>query len=153
VAVRRIVDESVQLLGLELRRQGIELAIECEEQEVLVHADPIQIEQVLLNLLRNAVEALDQRPDGPRKITVRAGPAGPQAEFSVADTGPGLPEIGSGKLFEPFVTTKPGGLGMGLAISRGIIEAHGGRLWAERNAEGGATFSFTIPRWTEGADV
>lgn len=153
VAVRRIVDESVQLLGLEFHRQGIELVIDCEQADLQVHADRIQIEQVLLNLLLNAVESLDRRADGPRKIAVRVRAIGPDAEFSVADTGPGLPEVGSGKLFEPFVTTKPGGLGMGLAISRGIVEAHGGRLWAENNDDGGATFAFTLLRWTEQGDV
>ncbi len=118
-------------------------------------ADRIQIEQVLFNLMRNALEAMG---DGEatasggagvppyRELVVAAGAADPgTVEVTVADTGPGLaPEV-AGRLFEPFVSTKPGGMGVGLAICRTIVEAHGGRLWAEPKPGGGAVFRFTLP--------
>jgi two-component system sensor kinase FixL len=106
--------------------------------------DPIQIEQVLLNLLLNAIDAA---PGSERARAVHVG-ARREAEgvmVSVSDTGSGIdPEIEQ-KLFEPFFTTKPNGLGMGLVISRSIVEAHGGRIWVESAVEGGARFCFTLP--------
>ncbi len=111
--------------------------------------DRIQIQQVMLNLMRNALDAMMSEADGTpgrRTLTVEARPAGPDAvEVGVADTGPGLaPEVAD-CLFTPFVSTKKGGMGMGLVICRSIIEAHGGRLWAEPNPGRGTVFRFTLP--------
>lgn len=116
-----------------------------------VLVDRIQIQQVLLNLIRNAIEAMVQGrnaegPPRPHELSVTAEPAGSDwVEVAVADTGPGLaPEL-TGRLFDSFVSSKPGGMGVGLGICRSIIEAHGGRLWAESNPCGGAVFRFTLP--------
>lgn len=107
-----------------------------------VLADKIQVQQVILNLIRNAIEAM-QAADK-RELTVTTAERDGMAEIAVADTGPGIaPEI-KAQLFQPFVTTKPNGMGVGLSISRGIIEAHGGRLWAEGNPGGGAVFRMTL---------
>jgi len=98
-----------------------------------------------VNLLRNAYEAMDDGRVTRRQVIIRTGCVGGMAEVSVADTGPGLPADPDLRIFEAFVTTKPEGLGMGLAISVTIVEAHGGRVWAEGNGEGGTTFHFTLP--------
>jgi two-component system sensor kinase FixL len=125
------------------------------EYDVVVHlraapdlprviVDKIQIQQVLVNILRNAIEALASSPR--RKIVVEAarGDEG-YVVVSVTDTGPGLAQSVADRLFQPFVTTKPHGMGVGLSLCRAIIEAHNGRLWAEQNPEGGAIFRFAIP--------
>jgi signal transduction histidine kinase len=107
--------------------------------------DKVQIEQVVFNLVRNAIEAMENTNRG--ALTVTTKPAlGNMVEVSIADTGPGLPLDIRAKLFEPFVTTKASGLGIGLSICRVIIEAHGGRLQAEDNPKGGTVFSFTLPK-------
>ena len=111
---------------------------------VTVLADKIQVQQVLLNLIRNAVEATQEmdapRPADPHAACEDAG----MVEVSVADTGTGISENIAAQLFQPFVTTKEHGMGVGLSISRTIIEAHGGRLWAEPNPGGGTVFTFTL---------
>jgi two-component system sensor kinase FixL len=106
----------------------------------------------MLNLLLNAMEALEDNPPPRRLVTVRARPVGVTVEVTVSDTGHGIPADKLLRVFEPFYTSKPNGLGMGLAISRSIIEAHGGRLWAENNEAGGATFTITLPM-AEGVDA
>lgn len=105
--------------------------------------DRVQIEQVLFNLLQNAIDAVVLRGDGPRTVTVETRSEAESVTFTVRDTGVGLanPE----QAFERFYTTKPDGLGLGLAISRSIVEAHGGRIWAESREGGGAVFAFTLP--------
>jgi len=104
------------------------------------------LQQVLLNLIMNALEALSGVDDGPREVVVRSEPdAAPGVLVTVRDSGPGLDPQRLDQLFEAFYTTKPQGLGLGLAISRRIIEAHGGRLWASANNDHGATFQFTLP--------
>ena len=112
----------------------------------LVRGDRVQLQQVLLNLLLNAFDAMKECPVNKREITVRAELGSRRmVEITVADHGTGLPGDKLDKIFQPFYTTKPNGLGMGLSISSSIIEAHGGRLWAENNADCGATFFFTVP--------
>jgi len=110
-----------------------------------VHGDPVQLQQVLLNLILNACEAMaDTRvPDRWLAVTARRAPD-TSVQFSVIDRGPGIPTDVLDRLFEPFVTTKANGLGLGLAISRTIVAAHGGRLWAENNPQGGATLHFSL---------
>ncbi len=105
--------------------------------------EKVQIQQVLLNLMRNAVEAMKDAPV--RTLTVTTTRCGQQVQVQVADSGPGLPESVQARLFQPFVTTKPDGLGVGLSICRAIIEGHGGQLTAESNAGRGAIFRFTVP--------
>lgn len=117
-----------------------------------VRGDRVQIQQVLLNLMINAMDALPEGAADEQSVVVQARYAGGgSVEISVRDTGHGIPPEKAGKLFEPFFTTKPQGMGIGLAISRTIIEAHGGKLWAENNTGGpGATFHFTLPVAEEG---
>jgi two-component system sensor kinase FixL len=106
----------------------------------------VQLQQVVLNLLINAFDAVKDAPARERKVVVRAETNGAgTVEISVRDNGIGLTSDKLAKIFQPFYTTKREGLGMGLPISRSITEAHGGRLWAENNADRGATFYFTVP--------
>jgi two-component system, LuxR family, sensor kinase FixL len=111
-----------------------------------VMGDPVQLQQVLLNLVLNATDAIHDLPSDRRKVAVQAVRCGgKEVEFAVSDLGPGIDSVRMKRLFEPFNTTKPNGLGMGLSISRTIIEAHRGRIWAENNPGYGATFRFTLP--------
>src|SRR5690606_6766479 len=115
----------------------------------LVLADRVQIQQVILNLIRNAIDAMEGAPR--RELTVSLEPWEPGCvRVSVADTGPGVdPEVAD-QLFQPFITTKRHGMGVGLSISRTIVEAHGGRIWVEPTPGGGATFHFTLSSADEG---
>jgi signal transduction histidine kinase len=108
-------------------------------------ADRIELQQVILNLVMNAVEAMSGLSNGPRELLIQSGTdESEQVVISVQDSGPGIDPENLDHLFEAFYTTKPQGLGMGLAISRSIIESHGGRLWAIPNDGPGATFQFTL---------
>ena len=118
----------------------------------LILGDRIQLQQVILNLIINAIEAMSGAGDGPRELLVGSGKHESQGVLvAVRDSGPGLDSEILDHLFTAFFTTKPQGMGMGLAISRSIIEAHGGRLWATANPHRGATFQFTLP--ADGARV
>jgi C4-dicarboxylate-specific signal transduction histidine kinase len=107
--------------------------------------EPIYLQQVLLNLLLNAVEAVSSEPPERRRVRVQTIPSDGAVEIVVSDTGHGIPPDQLGTLFEPFVTTKTEGLGVGLSIARSIVEAHGGQIAATNNRDGGATFRFTVP--------
>jgi signal transduction histidine kinase len=112
----------------------------------LIEGDPTQIQQVLVNLVSNAFDAMRQTPPGERKIEIStAGNGDDQVRLSVRDHGAGIPMEMRGRLFDQFFTTKEHGLGMGLAIVRSIVEAHGGKIDAENVADGGARFYFTLP--------
>ena len=137
-----LAQEAVQLVRSEATDRGIAIRFEAPRGLRTAWGDPIQLQQVVLNLLRNAIEAIARRPGF---VDLRVGRLGDLLRLSVADSGVGVPPALLENIFTPFFTTKPNGLGMGLSISRTIIEAHGGRLWAEANPGGGATFSFTLP--------
>jgi PAS domain S-box-containing protein len=141
-----LIDAVRNLVRAEAIQQGIEIEIAIGPDLPAVLADRIQIEQVLLNLLRNAIDAMATANAGQRSITVAARRQGSDAVLiSVTDSGPGIsPEV-AGRLFEPFVTTKATGMGMGLSISRSIIEAHGGSLRLVRAGDRGAAFAFDLP--------
>lgn len=143
--VDELVQEAVELNRAEMQHNGIELQLNLDANAPVVHGDRVQIVQVLVNLLKNACEALAVASTSNRTITVKTSVEERRVHFSVADTGSGLPQVDSGQLFEPFFTTKEHGLGMGLAVSRSIVEAAGGRMWAEPNALAGAVLHFTIP--------
>ncbi len=113
------------------------------EPQLAVDADPVQIQQVLVNLMRNAIEAMADSAE--RRLLVSAKRKGSQVEMAVSDSGPGIPAAVRPSLFEPFFSSKPSGMGIGLSICRTIVEAHGGRIAASDAPGGGATFTFTIP--------
>lgn len=144
--LNEMVLEALRLMEAEFRNAGVEPRVELEQPLPMVMADRIQIIQVVLNLLRNAVESLAAVPAEARLLVVQTKSAGAHAvEVVVADSGPGIaPEI-QAHLFKPFHTTKAQGLGLGLAISRSIIEAHDGRIWATERPAGGAELHFTLP--------
>jgi C4-dicarboxylate-specific signal transduction histidine kinase len=148
------VDEVIrQVLALargELLRHDVVLRTEQAADGRLVMGDRVQLQQVLLNLIMNAVEAMRAVTGTRRKLTVSSMLAEPGAMLvAVKDTGSGLEPSVAERMFQPFFTTKPDGLGMGLAICRSIIEAHGGRLWVSPSAEHGADVRFTVPLWAE----
>jgi len=141
-----VVRDALRLLEPESRQQTIHLALGLAPQPLPVDVDRVQIEQVVLNLLRNAVDALSAQPDGSRDLLVDTEQrASDEVTVRVRDTGVGLPELAEHDIFEPFFTTKRDGLGLGLSISRSIIQAHGGNLWALPNADRGATVGFNLP--------
>ena len=143
--VNALVGESVQVIESEARNLGVEVRQELARDLPPVVCNGVQVEQVILNLLRNALEAMQANARGVGRLTVTSELAGPAVvEVSVRDNGVGLPEP-SIDVFAPFHSTKARGLGMGLSISRSIVEAHHGEIRAIRNADGGATFSFTLP--------
>ena len=124
---------------------GVSLTLDLAPDVPLVSAQQIQIEQVILNLARNAIEALHEVDDRARRLTILTHYEGGRIQVRVRDNGPGLrPEL-SDTLFDPLVTSKPDGMGLGLSISHGIIEAHGGKLRVVAPKEGGAEFAFDLP--------
>ena len=143
---RDVVREAASLIDDEARRAGVALHLDLDPHDATVEIDAIQVEQVVLNLLRNALEAMDERSPGPHSIVVQTvTTSNGGVEVRVRDNGPGLPVDDVQQLFEAFFTTKEKSLGMGLSISQKIVEAQGGALWGAANREGGATFSFTLP--------
>jgi signal transduction histidine kinase len=118
----------------------------------LIPGDRIQLQQVILNLIINAVEAMSGPGEGSRELLISTGKAKPDGVLvAVRDSGPGLTSTNLERVFDAFYTTKPSGLGMGLSICRSIIEAHGGRLWATASKPHGATFMFTLPEHPQSA--
>jgi PAS domain S-box-containing protein len=143
--VTALIDEAAELALADPRHRGVELRIDAEAGLLPVMVDKVQIQQVLVNLLRNAFEAMEGRET--RRVTVTAAPheAGSQIAISVADTGPGLaPEVAA-SLFQPFITTKASGMGVGLSICRTLVEGQGGKMWADSEPGQGAVFHFTVP--------
>ncbi len=117
-----------------------------DRRQATVYGDKVQLQQVMFNLLLNAFDAMDGRPAKDRRVTVFITLESPLVvRVAVRDRGAGLPNDRLATIFNPFVTSKPEGLGLGLSISRTIVEMHRGRLWAENNADQGATFYFTLP--------
>lgn len=139
----QLIEEASALALLGAKELGIRVAFRFDPRVEFVLADKIQIQQVLLNLMRNAVEAMEESARRELLISTRQ-IGGEMVEISVADTGSGIEEGIAEQLFQPFVTTKRQGMGVGLSISRTIIEAHGGRLWVEPNAGGGSVFRLTL---------
>jgi C4-dicarboxylate-specific signal transduction histidine kinase len=148
--LNKIVRDVVELLQFDVRRGQAELRLELAESLPPVCVDRIQIEQVLVNLVRNAVESMADNPVGDRPLALRTETISPRSvRVAVEDAGRGLDAAGLGQLFKPFFTTKPDGMGMGLAISHSIIEAHGGSMEAIANSGRGLTFQFTLPAGAE----
>ena len=141
--IARTVDEAIRLGQINAAERGIKLRVAIEPALPPVRIDRIQIQQVLINLMKNAAEAMETSPRRDLAVTIaRISPE--QVQVAVADSGPGISQDVAEKLFQPFVTTKAHGMGMGLSICRGIVEAHGGKLTLSENPSGGALFRFTI---------
>ncbi|ASP81142.1 oxygen sensor histidine kinase FixL [Sinorhizobium meliloti] len=146
--IRKLVEESAALALVGSREQGVRTVFEYLPGAEMVLVDRIQVQQVLINLMRNAIEAM--RHVGRRELTIRTMPADPgEVAVVVEDTGGGIPEEVAGQLFKPFVTTKASGMGIGLSISKRIVEAHGGEMTVSKNEAGGATFRFTLPAYLD----
>ena len=146
VDLNEAIREVIALSRSELQRNQVISRIELADYLPTVTGDRVQLQQVVLNLLLNAADAMREIDERPRQLIVRTERAdGDQVRLSVQDAGVGFGPQGVDKLFEPFYTTKSGGMGIGLAVSRSIIENHHGRLWATPNEGPGATFSFSIP--------
>jgi two-component system sensor kinase FixL len=140
----KLMEEASALALVGAKEQGVRVDLRFDRDLGPVIVDKIQVQQVALNLIRNAIDAMEASERRELIVSVAHGDDG-MALVTVADTGPGVDPAVAERLFEPFLTTKSSGLGVGLSICRTIIEAHGGRIWADRNRLGGATFSFTLP--------
>jgi signal transduction histidine kinase len=146
VEINEAIREVIELTRGEAARNGVSVQMKLANGLQLIHGDRVQLQQVLLNLIVNAVEAMNGVSEGARELLVSTGKAEAGGVLvAVRDSGPGLAPVTLERLFEPFYTTKSSGLGLGLPICRSIIEAHGGRLWANANVPRGAIFQFTVP--------
>ncbi len=144
--INHTVRDVIALARSEVERNRVALETELSDDLPLVFADRIQLQQVMLNLIMNAVEAMSEMSDRPRQLLIRTDTDESRGiVVAVHDSGPGLKSEELLRLFTPFYTTKPQGMGMGLAICRSIIEVHGGRLWATPTDDRGAMFRFTLP--------
>jgi C4-dicarboxylate-specific signal transduction histidine kinase len=144
--VNDLVDEVFALVRDTSSRHQVEIQSDLGPGLPLVQADRVQLQQVVLNLVINAIDAMKDIHNGPRQLTVRTRVEEPShVVVSISDTGVGVRDSPIDKLFEPFFTTKAAGMGMGLSVSRAIVERHGGRLWASVNRGAGTTFTFSLP--------
>jgi PAS domain S-box-containing protein len=143
VAINEVVGEMAGMMGSKAREHGVSIRTELKDGLPMTMADRVQLQQVLMNLMLNGIEAMKDT-GGVFTVNSQLGEDG-QIEISVYDTGPGLPLGKADQVFDAFFTTKPQGSGMGLAISKSIVESHGGRIWANGDDGRGATFHFTLP--------
>jgi signal transduction histidine kinase len=143
--INEAIHDVIELTRSEMLRNGVSLQTELAKGLPLIRGDRIQLQQVILNLIVNAIEATSGASEGARGLLISTGKDASNAVLvAVRDSGPGLDPEGLGRLFDAFYTTKPGGMGMGLSICRSIIEAHGGRIWATANVPQGAVLQFTL---------
>ncbi len=152
VDLQAVVNGAVALIAYDMRARQIEVTVKLPSVACVVSGDPVLLQQVLVNFLMNAMDAMAATPSGRRHITISGAVRRAEAEVSVRDTGPGVPLDLVDRLFTPFVTTKPHGLGIGLAIARNIVDAHGGSISARNHPEGGAIFTVTL-RLSEGHEI
>jgi two-component system sensor kinase FixL len=149
--INKVVEDAIALGMAGFRDTGTKWILKVEPGLPQVFIDKVQIQQILVNLVRNATEAMSGR--NKRQLTISTGLEGSDVEIAVSDTGTGLPDDVVSRLFHPFVTTKERGMGMGLSICRTIAEAHGGRLWLASNTSEGATFKLSLPIGNVGEPV
>ena len=140
----------VEFIGSDLRHRNTSVTLDVNQPALEVIADKIQIQQVLLNLVRNAVDAMEELNETMRQVTIHAAAADNKTvKISVTDTGPGIPSDQLTRIFDSFFTTKPDGMGLGLNICYSIIENHGGHMWASSEPGGGAGVHFILPAYTK----
>ena len=151
--LREIARNVPRLLGREIQTEHITLRLDLHPRPLPIYADGVQIEEIIVNLVQNAIDAIREAPSDRHEIHLQVWAAKGMAEVTVRDTGAGISDAAAERMFEPFFTTKSHGLGIGLAISRSIVEAHGGRIWAKRRADGsrGTTLRFSLPLQPPGA--
>ncbi len=144
--MNEVAFEVVRLVATEARRRQVQLGMEFTEAATQVFADRVHVQQVLMNLILNGMEAMADTPAAERRLFIRTNVnVSDTVETSVIDSGRGISPEKLPRLFESFFTTKENGMGLGLAIARSIIDAHHGRIFAENNPKGGATFRFDLP--------
>ncbi|MEN3354829.1 MAG: hypothetical protein V7640_2987, partial [Betaproteobacteria bacterium] len=144
--VNDVINEALSLVQGEARTQGVAFQVEASAGLPQVTADRVEVQQVILNLVVNGIEAMGSMNSEPKVLTIGTACHGADAILvTVRDSGAGLDPHTRDRIFDAFFTTKPQGMGMGLAISRSIVEAHGGRIWATPNSGPGETFQFTLP--------
>jgi signal transduction histidine kinase len=150
--INAAIREVVELTGAEAFKNSISVGTDLVEDPPLVEGDRIELQQVILNLSVNAIEAMAGLDDGRRELLIRTAKGEADAVLvSIEDSGPGLDPVDAERAFEAFYTTKPGGMGMGLSICRSIVEAYGGRIWATANTPRGTSFHFSLPGHGPGA--
>jgi signal transduction histidine kinase len=143
--INEAIEEVVSLTQTELQRNKVLLGMELGADLPLVRGDRVQIQQVVINLILNGMEAMSALENCERVLVIRSrGGEGDEVYVAVRDSGIGFDPLKAERIFDSFYSTKPGGLGMGLSISRSIVESHGGRLWAISNDGPGSTFHFTL---------
>ncbi len=151
ISLATLVDEVISFVRGDALTRGVHLQIDMPRNLPPVRGDRVHLQQVLLNLIINGMDAVHDRPHRERRVIIRAMVnADKMVEVAVSDTGGGIPAESLVRVFEPFFTSKPNGMGIGLAVSRTIIEAHQGKIWAENNADRGAAVRFTVPAAVEG---
>ncbi|MGI9342220.1 MAG: ATP-binding protein [Gammaproteobacteria bacterium] len=146
VRVNTVIESVIEIVGAELRSRGVTIDADLRAERDAVLADTVQLQQVLINLLINAARSMTETPPEHRCISIRSSSDGDTVNVSVSDHGSGISDATKSRLFEPFFSTHDGGLGMGLAICKRIVERHGGRIWAEARSRGGSVFRFDLPR-------
>jgi len=146
IDLHSVIDETLGLVAHDMRARQIRATLELSSTPCVIDGDQVLLEQVLVNLVKNAMDAMAETPPARRQITIRSAVRAADVEVSVCDTGTGLPADIMRTLFTPFVTTKSHGLGIGLTIAQRIVEAHAGTIAAHGNVDGGATFTVTLPR-------
>jgi signal transduction histidine kinase len=150
IDLAQLIHHVVKLQQVDAQKHRVHIVVQAEPDLPVVLADRVMVEQVLTNLVRNGIEAMRSTRPARRSLTITAHcNVEARVEVRVADHGPGIPAVDEAQLFTPFFTTKPDGMGIGLAICRSIIEFHGGHLCFDRNPTGGSVFAFTLPRAAE----
>jgi len=144
IELHTVIDESLALLAHDLRAQQVEATVHPPSRVCVIDGDQVLLQQVFVNLVMNAMDAMAETPSARRRVTIASEASATQVVISVRDSGSGLPAHMIDNLFTPFATTKPHGLGIGLTIARTIVDAHGGTLDAHNNPDGGATFTVTL---------
>ena len=146
IDLHAVIDESLALVAHDMRARQIEATVNLSSSPCIITGDQVLLQQVLVNLVMNAMDAMAETPPARRRVTISTEVRAADVDVSVRDTGTGLPAQIDGTLFTPFVTTKAHGLGIGLTITQTIVDAHGGTIDARNNPEGGATFTVTLRR-------